>query len=366
LTSYVLFDRRPDVAEVDAVEAAQRFLDERDRALERMGVPAEDERWGKGRCKRALLAHVTGQVRDARTLSRSVTADAERLGWSQVLPEILFIDSVGARMEGQIDEALALLDRAAELALASGDARGAARCHGQRGWVLLSLRRLDDAEEAFRTCDRIYGTKGDTWMQGVARTGLGAALIERGQLEEAQPVLADALQTCEVGGFELGAVDALNHLGLVSQRLGRLDDAERWFVQAASRAEQIEAGTPLREARGLLSLVQVETGRHTEALPVLEGILAELEANGTWMGRASLLVGLASCDQAQGRPAAAEQRLAQALEAAERSHEIEPVLVRIAGAVGERAAVAGHEGCAQAAERFVAAQLAAAGGPSGR
>jgi DNA-binding NarL/FixJ family response regulator len=199
------------------------------------------------------------------------------------------------RRQGRTDEALALLDRAAEhplamltraaISLERGDAAaaadgagayvrllGSAQTERAAGLELLAeaharAGRAADAEAAAEELREIAEAAGTDSLLGAARYAAGCAHAAAASTEEAREAFEDAAQLLARAALPYESSRARVALGRALQELGREDAAQhelelarRQFAALGARAEERRASAP-RPERPLLSAREAEVLR---------------------------------------------------------------------------------------------------------
>jgi DNA-binding NarL/FixJ family response regulator len=199
------------------------------------------------------------------------------------------------RRQGRTDEALALLDRAAEhplamltraaISLERGDAAaaadgagayvrllGSAQTERAAGLELLAeaharAGRAADAEAAAEELREIAEAAGTDSLLGAARYAAGCAHAAAASTEEAREAFEDAAQLLARAALPYESSRARVALGRALQELGREDAAQhelelarRQFAALGARAEERRASAP-RTERPLLSAREAEVLR---------------------------------------------------------------------------------------------------------
>lgn len=177
---------------------------------------------------------------------------------SDKLPQILALRRVArvALAQGDLPEAAGYYERSAALARDSGDLRGEVIARTGEGNVRAYQGALRDAESCYLTACELIAEGGD-------RIDLS---LERGQL--------------------------CNNLAMVTSRLGRAAEAEKWFARAAEHWEEIDSPLDLGVWKHNLGLLRHAMGSHGEAAGILRGAL-DLEIP-AWL-RSLIASDLAEC-----------------------------------------------------------------------
>ncbi|HVA29764.1 MAG TPA: AAA family ATPase [Gaiellaceae bacterium] len=219
----------------------------------------------------------------------------------------------------QLDEAAPLIERAAELAEETGSIAGRASALGVRGVFDFMSGRPVDAEAAFAAARALHAETGMATREAVATMMVGRAAFAQGDLGRAESLLREAARSLKGLGDRGSLCEAQRVLAMVLVRLGRLDEAERWALEAretvgpedrvsiattkfalgivrAAQKRDAEAEALIHEAVDSLQLYELrgperwvlryliefyrERGRDGEAVPY-EARLAELSAEST-------------------------------------------------------------------------------------
>jgi DNA-binding CsgD family transcriptional regulator len=265
---------------------------------------------------------------------------------------------------------LALLEEAAALYRARGDARGLAwalimlgrypRLFGGAGYAA-GTARLDEALGLARAA-------GDRRLVALVLTveANSADLTRAGEPERARAAAEEGLALFTACGDEWGRHLARRALGLAALRQGDFEGARAAFAAdlAAKRARGETHG--IAHALRLLARTALARGDSADAVGLYRQSLGLSRDLGEWAGVAGDLEGLARAAAARGRPGRAA-RLLGAADAVRREAGRPPMLVDRPGAeaaaaraaLGEAAfAAAWAEGRAMTLEQVVACALA--------
>lgn len=218
---------------------------------------------------------------------------------------------------GDIDAALHALERAARLAdeLQDPSLRAQALSNQARTWF--SRGRWADAAPLFRQVQQIAFASGDRHRLCVSTSGLGACLIQTGNLDEAeQQLLATVRIAREIGNFREEAV-AFTNLGTVEEWRGNLARA----AELHERALQMHRETGNRRAEAItqrnLANLAAHTGRFAEAERMVLRAFALSREIGDAAAEGALYTVLATIHYRQGRTLgclAACERASEALQ----------------------------------------------------
>ncbi len=264
VTHYLLITGQRDVAEriVAAIEAALPRVTLRPATRGRLeqvnasrairdGRPAE---YAERLVLAAELAEAAGDLRQA------CSANANR--------------GYGLLELGVVDEAEAVLRRVLHDAERLGLRHVAANARQNLGWALHRLNRWAEAAELEARCAAEFATQGDRRMEGASWTYLASTRLAAGALEEAE---ADARRGLDrVDDAPPARPPALAVLARVVLRRGRIAEAR----ELAERAMQEMETHGAEEGEALVRLVHAETldaaGDRASAVRVITAACAQL------------------------------------------------------------------------------------------
>ena len=158
---------------------------------------------------------------------------------------------------------LVLAQRGAALCEEAGTSVWGTRGYADLGVSLLGLGAYDDAERALmrglEIADRTGGMHATTFL----KLHLGATLVDRERLDEAEALLIDVQDTCGRAGDVYYAGRAHTYLARLLAKRGALEAAERQARRATERCHV----RPIRAyANAVLSDLLVAQGRSADAL----------------------------------------------------------------------------------------------------
>jgi diguanylate cyclase (GGDEF)-like protein len=186
------------------------------------------------------------------------------------------------------ERALALADRALEIARSEGDPRLIALAFLNAGGAHLTRIDLEAAQPLFEEALAISRTLGDRLLEADALNCLGMCEDYRGDLAASQPHYNEALVLARAQGHDRKIARALHNLSAIAQDLGELDTALQYEREAVAILERY--GTPRAFLVDLadLHLIRgdVETA-YSICRDIVEGLVAGREL---WMVRECLFV----------------------------------------------------------------------------
>jgi class 3 adenylate cyclase/tetratricopeptide (TPR) repeat protein len=175
-------------------------------------------------------------------------------------------------------EAEPLVDRISELADESGSMVGRAGAWAARG-TLENWRGNDAASEAAFTAARdLYAEMGNSHSQAGMTLQIARRVAARGDLEGAENLLLEVVRTLKGLNDRARLCEAQRSLAELYVRLGRLDEAERYALQAR---ESVGQDDRVSNATTKLSLgiVRAAQGRDAEAEELMADAVHEMRRN---------------------------------------------------------------------------------------
>ncbi|MFF8024828.1 BTAD domain-containing putative transcriptional regulator [Streptomyces sp. NPDC007896] len=177
-----------------------------------------------------------------------------------------------------------VLDISRELGWATGEA---AALEG-RGLVEWSMARLDSAYEHLTTAVRITREAGNLHVEGLGLVGLGMTCRDLGRLREAADHFEQVIRRKEeIGWYDTSP--ALQNLGWVYWELGRFADG----LDVLGPEVTADESGGYRDARAMMldavAKINLELGRHDEALMDAERAFAKVKDTGRRWIKAGIL-----------------------------------------------------------------------------
>ncbi len=182
---------------------------------------------------------------------------------------------------GQVTESMELLDRAVELAEASGDLLGRAGLLSLRGKMRSSIGDFAGALAASHTALDLLECYGNRHRQVSLLNNSAYHHCLLGQLDQAQPLAERALALAETFGRQYSLAYALNVLGEIHRRRREYDAARACYLEALSLQQQLGERYEIPVTFNWLGLLARQEGKLDEALRWGEEGLALREKLGT-------------------------------------------------------------------------------------
>jgi class 3 adenylate cyclase/tetratricopeptide (TPR) repeat protein len=236
-----------------------------------------------------VSAQVAGWLGDYAELKRwaklalAAAREAERKDLEAIVLHGL-VTAYVVRLE--ISEATPLLDRALELADESGSLFSRASALSVKGWLELVSESFAEAEADYTAARELYSELGSSTREAVTTMMVGRAAFAQGHIDRAEKLLRDAVRMLKGIGDRGSLCEAQRALAMVLVEQDRLDEAERFALEARETVGPDDR-VSLSSTRLALGLVRAAQHRDDEAealmLEAVEGFsLYDLRAFEHW------------------------------------------------------------------------------------
>ena len=238
-------------------------------------------------------------LRDAAVSTERALAIYERLGNLPGVARTENILGVRAYAEGRWDDAVAAYGRARDAFLRSGNEAHAAAAAVNIGEVLVSQRRLEEAGPIIREAMRVQRAHGMAYAAVFAELQLGRLLLEGGDLAAAAVALSGVRSEAHEIGSRAIAIEAAIHLASTHARSGEPGAGLALLQDLDATAGDLTAMFAASLARARAE-AQLRFERLDEARVAIEEGLAAARANQLPYEEALLLGLLADVERAVG------------------------------------------------------------------
>ncbi len=230
----------------------QESMDNLERAVDLFRITGHRQDMGTSMGALGYVVAKSGRPMDARQLYLEALEVLESVADPLAPREVLSKLGNLERDLGDYDSALQHFDRAVDLRRQVGDVLTELVNRIDRSRVLMSMGRMDEAEEGLERVIRESMKAGATLIQGNAAGCLGGLQNQQGRHEEAERNLRFAFQVFE-GKFPSVEADMAMSLAVALARQGKLDELD--FLTLGR--EQYQEGKPFDHAHYLRDLAEV-------------------------------------------------------------------------------------------------------------
>jgi class 3 adenylate cyclase/tetratricopeptide (TPR) repeat protein len=250
-----------------------RRLDELDDADATAGPRAQLAAW-YGAVRQAQGRHheAITWCETAIELARSAR-DLDALAHAEFLLDWAYIGLGRLDLATNSVEALALYEQL-------GNLGGQAAVANNLGQLAYYGGRWDDALALLERARDARLRTGDVVGAALASANCAEILLERGHYQDAEDLLEDARRVYRAAGYRGGLALTTAFLGRVAARTGRTDEAMALLEDARAGFVAIEGGFEVRQVETFIAEAMVLAGDPTAALQVLEGTIAGARSGG--------------------------------------------------------------------------------------
>jgi tetratricopeptide (TPR) repeat protein len=334
--------------------SAGDLLDIRERMLERLALPAADERWGRGWLAQCLVHENRRELSHAKALASRCVESARRHGWSSLIAIAFRWRGILAFHSGDLSEADAMFARAEGLVGDDGTQRGHilrhwAKTMGRMGDTTGAAAHLEAALDLFNIAGFELESAHCIYDMAALRQSVPDTL------GAAEDLLNAALDIYQEQDYMAGVGDCWNGLAEVHRKRGNLAAAEEAYETAQKHLSRVGA---MRAVVPLINqgLIRLERGASELARPIFEQSLATLDGSGREVLEAYCHLGLLSCSADLREWHQFDHHLSQATKTLAQAGIADRDLAWPAERGGDRAVAEGERGRAVQAWQLALAQ----------
>lgn len=223
-------------------ELERRLSGAHEAALRMVGAAESDPRWLPGLLSRAFLARRDLGREEAIALTTEALdlATASRRG-AEEYEALLLLSSLELE-RGDAARTSELLKRALAVARRLEDPRRVARVRGRVADAALGRGDLDGALRQYRRGLEVVADLPWDDIRAELSLGLGRVLAARGEVDQAESTLTEALGRLSSQGDDRRAAEAMGALGRIALLRGHRREASRWFGEALVRLPDADGG----------------------------------------------------------------------------------------------------------------------------
>ncbi|MCT7969564.1 tetratricopeptide repeat protein [Laspinema sp. D1] len=254
----------------------------------------EDWDWAaKFRIKQAKYLSLQGEFSTAEEVLAGIPDILSRIEVESTRQrsEVKWLTTLGGiqQKQGQLDEALTVLQRSVEIAETLKDQPSLAIGLNSLGGLLQQLGRSDEALDAFQRQVAITETLNDQRQLAIGLNSLGGLLQQLGRSDEALDAFQRQVAITETLNDQRSLAIGLNRLGGLLQQLGRSDEALNAFQRSVAISETLNDQRSITIGLNRLGGLLQQLGRSDEALNAFQRSVAISE---TLNDQPSLAIGL--------------------------------------------------------------------------
>ncbi|GAA1988556.1 tetratricopeptide repeat protein [Catenulispora subtropica] len=234
-----------------------------------------------------LYAAVIGPYLELGALERATKAASLALDLAPQVPDPLAIATLHRSVArtlaagGRFQDAEAALIKAQEVYQQWEIRAELAQCHWMRGYLHAQHDRLDEAEIELRTAAEMLRAGGAVFYAVQVEVELADVRWRLGHTAEAEDVLHRLLTGLGPGRGAVHAAAAHHLLGVIRERAGDLDAAERHYRAAIELQQEADVTGDLADTSRLLGDLLDRQGRTREAVDVYRHGLTRVARPGT-------------------------------------------------------------------------------------
>ena len=132
---------------------------------------------------------------------------------------------------------------------------------------------VPEVAEPLEEASRLLSGRDEPFWIGMCHYFASLVALSGGRLEEAEPLIAEAIACFKRSGERWSMYNALQHGGMVLEQAGRLDEAATWFGEALVHAGALRLRVPEGHVRLRLAWVSEALGDADGAAEVCEQCL---------------------------------------------------------------------------------------------
>ena len=246
--------------------------------LHKAKMSESDERWGEIWTLRFELAYELQNQETLELLKLKLRKALVRYHWPKTQSSFLAIEGQELLSAGLFHEAKCLFERGSNLAEEASDKqcfykhqRGLVQFYQRTGNITEATTLLNKlSKEAQRTRDR--------YLQGMCALYEAMLALQSNNLQHAEKILQQTIQHFLKYKLHRYAAEGINMLGDVHRRNGELKKAERYYMNAVMKMEQINHPELIIPQLNL-SIVRLEKGEFPQVKAELFRTIPDLEAN---------------------------------------------------------------------------------------
>ena len=259
-------------------DQAMELIETYEANLDKIKLSESDERWGEIWTLRFEIAYEMQNQEALEHLKQKLRKALVRYRWPKTQSSFLAVEGQELLSAGLFHEAKCLFENGSILAEEAGDKQ----CYykHQRGLVQFYQRtgNITEAASLLGTLSKDAQTSRDRYLQGMCALYDAMLALQSNNLQHAEKILQQTIQHFLKYKLHRYASEGINMLGDVHRRNGEIKKAERYYMNAIMKMEQINHPELIIPQLNL-AIVRLEKGEYPQVKAELVRTIPELEGN---------------------------------------------------------------------------------------
>jgi predicted ATPase len=197
---------------------------------------------GTALAQQGLLYFRKGHFHKAHNLFTESLTILRPIGDPALLTDPLIFDGIIMHLNGEIDQALSLLEECLQCAQASGDRWSEAYALYNQGYIASLLGRFENGYDQMMTGLAMWRDLGDPQYTVLGLNFITQTLIHLGYYDQAHAFLNESLSLSEQFGDRWGKGTAYRFLGLLALNEGNITEAQSLFTKSLDQLADFSTG----------------------------------------------------------------------------------------------------------------------------
>jgi tetratricopeptide (TPR) repeat protein len=259
-------------------DQALELLELYEKHLRKAQISQSDERWGEIWTLRFEIAYEIQNQEIVESLKAKLRKNLVRYHWPKTQSYFLAIEGQELLSAGLSNEAKCLFEHGSNLAQEAGDKQCFYR--HQRGLVQYYQRigNIQEARHLLSKLSKEAKSSRDRYLQGMCALYESMLELQSNNLERAERILQQTVQHFLKYKLVRYASEGINMLGDVHRKNGQFQKAERYYMNAIMKMEQINHPELIIPQLNL-SILRLEKGEFSQIRAELVRTIPDLEAN---------------------------------------------------------------------------------------
>ena len=260
---------------------ALSHIEDREKALNQLGISQDDERWGEGWVTSSQAYSYLGKFSEAFDVGKTARDHSIKNDWKAILPESYRCMGLADIWRGNVMPAKEYFEQALPLFRQIGDKSGLANCLMALGKSMMHIGQISESIDVLNQALQIFESMQNPLGTSETNFNLAIAHTYSTQFEQAKTYLIRAIEIFEKAGCRHGVADCLNSFAEIDRANGDFEKAEKGYRNAyeifASLGE-----TDQYVAQYNLGLVILAKDDYLEALKIFEYLAQKMSEAGQY------------------------------------------------------------------------------------